>query len=212
MLKILMIRHGKTYGNTLGRYIGTTNEHLLESETEALQQIQPIPVECVFTSPMIRCLETADLMFPGQTRMVIDGFRECDFGEFENKNYQELSENEAYQQWIDSNGTLPFPGGEALTDFKKRSVCAFLETVSKSESILKGQVTSGKQDDTTVAYVVHGGTIMAVLSELYGGDYYDYHCGNGEGYLCSLTKDKKLSVIGKISARNGCEIHGTVLE
>ena len=38
------------------------------------------------------------------------------------------------------------------------------------------------------------------------------HCGNGEGYLCSLTKDKRLSVIGKISARNGCEIHGTVLE
>lgn len=112
----------------------------------------------------------------------------------------------------DSNGTLPFPGGETLTDFKKRSVRAFLETVSKSESILKGQVTSGKQDDTTVAYVVHGGTIMAVLSELYGGDYYDYHCGNGKGYLCSLTKDKKLSVIGKISARNGCEIHGTVLE
>lgn len=99
-----------------------------------------------------------------------------------------------------------------MTDFKKRSVRAFLETVSKSESILKGQVTSGKQDDTTVAYVVHGGTIMAVLSELCGGDYYDYHCGNGEGYLCSLTKDKKLSVIGKISARNGCEIHGTVLE
>ena len=87
-----------------------------------------------------------------------------------------------------------------------------METVSKSESILKGQVTSGKQDDTTVAYVVHGGTIMAVLSELYGGDYYDYHCGNGEGYLCNLTKDKRLSVIGKISVRNGCEIHGTVLE
>ena len=27
MIKIAMIRHGKTYGNTLGRYIGVTDEH-----------------------------------------------------------------------------------------------------------------------------------------------------------------------------------------
>ena len=34
----------------------------------------------------------------------------------------------------------------------------------------------------------------------------------GKDICACLTKDKKLSVIGKISARNGCEIHGTVLE
>ena len=28
MIKIAMIRHGKTYGNTLGRYIGVTDEPL----------------------------------------------------------------------------------------------------------------------------------------------------------------------------------------
>lgn len=30
MIKIAMIRHGKTYGNTLGRYIGVTDEPLCE--------------------------------------------------------------------------------------------------------------------------------------------------------------------------------------
>ena len=29
MLKLYMIRHGMTYGNTQGRYIGTTDEPLL---------------------------------------------------------------------------------------------------------------------------------------------------------------------------------------
>ena len=215
-MKIVLIRHGATKGNLEKRYIGRTDEDLCGEGIKKLKEdtcagIYP-PAQAVFSSPMKRCLSTAECIYPVQTPQIVWDFRECDFGLFEGKNYKELTGNPQYQQWIDSNGTLPFPGGEALTDFKKRSVRAFLETVSKSESILKGQVTSGKQDDTTVAYVVHGGTIMAVLSELYGGDFYDYHCGNGEGYLCSLTKDKKLSVIGKISARNGCEIHGTVLE
>ena len=212
MIRLYLIRHGQTPGNKLQRYIGTTDEPLSTEGKEFLEKLTyPMP-EALYVSPLCRCVETAGILFPGKSFHIIEELSECDFGEFENKNYKELSGNQDYQRWIDSGGTLPFPGGEALTDFKKRSVRAFLETVSKSESILKGQVTSGKQDDTTVAYVVHGGTIMAVLSELCGGDYYDYHCGNGEGYLCSLTKDKRLSVIGKISARNGCEIHGTVLE
>lgn len=49
---------------------------------------------------------------------IIEELSECDFGEFENKNYKELSGNQDYQRWIDSNGTLPFPGGESREAFK----------------------------------------------------------------------------------------------
>lgn len=35
-------------------------------------------------------------------------FRECDFGIFEGKNYEELKENRDYQRWLDSGGVLPF--------------------------------------------------------------------------------------------------------
>ena len=120
-----MVRHGKTYGNTQGRYIGTTDEHLMESESDALLDLSFSPVQCVFVSPMIRCRETALLIFPEQEYMMIDGFRECDFGEFENKNYQELSDRKSYQQWIDSEGTLGFPGGESMLEFKERTLGAF---------------------------------------------------------------------------------------
>ena len=213
-ITMAFIRHGETASNRRKSYLGWTDEPLSEDGCEMLlRNRKNYPAaDLIFTSPMLRCRQTKEILYKDQPYQIIEKWKEMNFGSFEGKTYFDLNGNEDYQRWIDSGGTLPFPGGEALTDFKKRSVRAFLETVSKSESILKGQVTSGKQDDTTVAYVVHGGTIMAVLSELYGGDYYDYHCGNGEGYLCSLTKDKKLSVIGKISARNGCEIHGTVLE
>ena len=43
-----------------------------------------------------------------------------DFGEFEGKNYIELQKDPNYQAWIDSNGTLPFPGGESREAFIKR--------------------------------------------------------------------------------------------
>ncbi|MEI3521253.1 MAG: histidine phosphatase family protein [Anaerosacchariphilus sp.] len=35
MKELYLIRHGKTYGNTLGRYIGTTDEPLCEEGREA---------------------------------------------------------------------------------------------------------------------------------------------------------------------------------
>ena len=38
MIKIAMIRHGKTYGNTLGRYIGVTDEPLCEEGKKELEQ------------------------------------------------------------------------------------------------------------------------------------------------------------------------------
>lgn len=174
MLKIQMIRHGKTYGNTQGRYIGTTDEHLLESESQALLKPLFSPVECVFLSPMIRCRETALLLFPEQEYMIIDGFRECDFGEFENKNYQELSDRKSYQQWIDSEGTLGFPGGETMQEFKERTLDAFEHMIA--------YCIQKKYEN--VAMVVHGGTIMSIL-DTYGfpqADYFDWHVENAEGY------------------------------
>ena len=63
---------------------------------------------------MKRCLETAALIYPNLSMDTNVLLRECDFGKFENKNYHELSEVKEYQEWIDSNGTLPFPNGEGM--------------------------------------------------------------------------------------------------
>ena len=131
MKELYLIRHGKTYGNTLGRYIGTTDEPLCEEGREALQAIfeaglYPMP-DVLYGSPLKRCRETGAILFPGKKMIPVSRLRECDFGEFENKNYKELSGNAAYQAWIDSNGTLPFPGGESREAFEKRCREGFAE-------------------------------------------------------------------------------------
>ena len=38
------------------------------------------------------------------------------------------------------------------------------------------------ETEIPVVAVVHGGTIMAVLSSLTGGEYFDFQVKNGEGY------------------------------
>ena len=93
MIKIAMIRHGKTYGNTLGRYIGVTDEPLCEEGKKELEQRTMDTVELLFVSPLKRCLETADILYPYAKQVKIPEFAECNFGEFENKNYQELKDN-----------------------------------------------------------------------------------------------------------------------
>ena len=66
MLELLMIRHGRTRGNTESRYIGTTDEPLLASERarlgtkqEDLKEMGMLRPDVLLVSPMKRCVETA---------------------------------------------------------------------------------------------------------------------------------------------------------
>ena len=111
MIKIWLIRHGKTEGNKYGRYIGVTDEPLCPDGQEFLSKLDYPEPDRVYISPMKRCIQTAQILFPKKSLQIIEELAECDFGEFENKNYKELDGNANYQAWIDSNGTLPFPGG-----------------------------------------------------------------------------------------------------
>ena len=113
MIKIWLIRHGMTEGNRHQRYIGVTDEPLCPEGIERLKNITYPKPQAIFVSPLRRCQETAEILFPGQKVRIIDQLAECNFGEFENKNYKELSDDPRYQAWIDSNGIMAFPGGES---------------------------------------------------------------------------------------------------
>lgn len=171
-MKWVLIRHGQTQGNLEHRYIGCrTDEPLCAQGVDELRAKKYPPVTHVFVSPMRRCMETAQLLYPNVRIEVIDDFRECDFGEFENKNYAELNGRADYQAWIDSNGEMPFPGGESRSDFARRCVKAF-------------DVISNLHEEYC-AIIAHGGTIMAIMESYANprGNYYDYQVKNGEGFI-----------------------------
>ena len=92
MIRLYLIRHGQTPGNKLQRYIGTTDEPLSTEGKEFLEKLTyPMP-EALYVSPLCRCVETAGILFPGKSFHIIEELSECDFGEFENKNYKSFPE------------------------------------------------------------------------------------------------------------------------
>lgn len=179
-MKVYLIRHGETPGNRLGRYIGITDEPLLAEAQEKLKKKNVWEAETVFSSPLRRCRQTAEILFPGQPVTVLEELAECDFGIFENKNWKELTGNAAYQSWIDSNGTLPFPGGENPSAFHERCCRGF-------EKAIADCLQNGIK---TAAFTIHGGTIMSIM-ERYAAphrDFYDWHVKNGAGYQVEIAQ------------------------
>ena len=198
MAELILIRHGKTAGNLLGRYIGSrTDEPLCDEGREELAGKQMPEVERLYVSPMKRCVETAEILWPGFDRkkmQKVTDLRECDFGDFENKNYKELSGNGDYQAWIDSNGTLPFPNGESMDAFKSRCLEAFARIVEEVSGAEQEWIAFGKTGIFRAGIVVHGGTIMAIL-EQYGypkAAYFDYQVKNGCGYRLTPVEETRL--------------------
>ena len=184
---INFIRHGKTAGNLVKRYIGRTDEPLCEAGIAELKNTAYPGCDLVISSPMKRCTETAGIIYPSGRIVVYDDLRECDFGDFEGRNHTELSGNEAYQKWLDAGGMGAFPNGEDSADFRERSIRAFLDAVGDNKTF------------STISFVVHGGTIMSVLEKFAvpHKEFYEYMTENGHGHV-TVFDGEIIEITGKI--------------
>lgn len=156
--KIHLIRNGLTEGNLNGLYIGRTDEPLCPQGLAGLMDLKnnygyPL-ADYVFTSPLKRCTETAQLLYPDFPTAVIQELRECDFGDFEGKSADELREDPAYREWLQGKSDACPPNGESNRSFAGRVCGSFIR-------IVDGMISSGLQN---AAVITHGGAIMAILS------------------------------------------------
>ena len=158
MIKIAMIRHGKTYGNTLGRYIGVTDEPLCEEGKKELEQRTMDTVELLFVSPLKRCLETADILYPYAKQVKIPEFAECNFGEFENKNYQELKDKlikSGYAFYSQTDTEIAVK----LVDYYYRKTGTPMEAISSAMLRIRGSYAFG------IMFHDHPGKIFAARKD-----------------------------------------------
>lgn len=183
-ITLYIIRHGATKSNKRHAYLGNTNEPLSNEGGEQIifyNEAGRYPKEkdnlLILSSPMLRCLQTKDILYPDTRAILLPEWKEIDFGRFEEKNYQDLNGDPDYQRWIDSGGVTAFPGGESRDEFVKRSMAGLEWCIECMEDY--------KQKSAVC--IVHGGTIMAIMSSLTGGDYYDYQVKNGQGYEIELS-------------------------
>lgn len=185
MLKISLIRHGQTEGNSKGKFIGKTDESLLEEERAALSNLDYPKVEAVYTSPLKRAVQTAEILFPYEKPQIVQDLAERDFGLFEGKTYRELTEDPKYRVWIENADIISYPEGEDISAFRDRCISAL-------EYIINDAVSKKKNE---IAIVTHGGTIMSIMHE-YGfpkQKYLEWIVNNGEGYVIRLVPEDFMS-------------------
>ncbi len=192
-INLTLIRHGKTPSNREHRYLGVTEEALSGEGRKQLEILEEKDILkkpwLLFISPMLRCQESAGILFPGRKAYPIEEWREMNFGAYEGKNYEDLKNDSYYQKWIDSNGTLPFPEGESQQEYIKRCHRGLLTATKIIEEKIAREVAENQIAESqprNITAVVHGGTIMALLHILVGGNYFDYQVKNGGGYCCKL--------------------------
>ncbi len=182
-MNIILIRHGKTQGNALGKLIGVTDEELSPDGIDEILSVKYPEADIVFSSPLKRCRQTAELIY-GKPPLIEEGLREMNFGIFENKSHEELKEEPHYIKWLETNCESEIPQGETKREFTDRCAAAFKKALENL-------------DCNNAAFVVHGGTVMAVLSALTGGDFHSFLLKNGQGYVCEYDGEN-LSVLYKL--------------
>ena len=185
---VTFIRHGQIPANVEHRYAGRTEQSLTELGRRQAAAVEAPEVDRIFTSPHARCIETADIIFPGREKMVVDDLREMDFGIFENRSADEMVDFAPYREWVDGMCLGPVPEGESMGEFAERCVAAFR------------QIVAGCGDDERIAIVGHGGTVMAVMGAFNdeGREYFEYHIGNCETIVCELDRTGEDIVLHRI--------------
>ncbi|WP_394121371.1 histidine phosphatase family protein [Planococcus donghaensis] len=147
-----LIRHAPTRGNQQKRYIGWTDESILPFQAEP-----DLGLEKVIGSDLKRCRQTAAMLFPNAVYLANRDLRECHFGEWEMKTYEQLKEIQLYRNWIDEPWDIRPPGGESLADMAERV----------EQGIRK------LPNDSEVTLVLHGGPIRYLIAQAMGERFQD---------------------------------------
>lgn len=155
--KIHLIRHGMTEANEKGLYIGKTDLPLsalgLRDLLNKKEEARYPQATRFYVSPLSRCRQTLEVLYPGSQPIVMDGLAECDFGVWDGRRVEELKDDEQFGMWV--RGELQdIPGGERSEDFQDRVMAAF-------ETLVEEAMKNG-DDDTVVC--THGGVIMMIMA------------------------------------------------
>jgi alpha-ribazole phosphatase len=161
MTRLLLIRHGETDYNLNKRYCGFSNPPLNASgisQAESLaKQVEDFDVAAVYSSDLLRAIQTAEIVFPKHQIKTIPDFREFNFGIFEGLNYSELIEKYPglHRDWISNPLNVLLPNGEEFSRFRKRVSSALSHIISLNRN-------------KTIVLVTHSGPIRLILCEVFG--------------------------------------------
>lgn len=180
--RIHLLRHGQTQANNDGRYIGRTDEPLSPEGLMGLLRMKETyryPGGCrFFSSPLIRCRQTLEVLYPGCGVEVVEGLAECDFGEWDGKSVAQLKQDERFGRWL-AGEPMEIPGGETGEAFQQRVMTTF-------ETLVEDMM---RNKDTEAVICTHGGVIMMLMAAyaLPRAPMHEWAAENGGGFTLRIT-------------------------
>ncbi|NJN48488.1 MAG: histidine phosphatase family protein [Alkalinema sp. RL_2_19] len=171
---VILVRHGRSHYNEIGRFQGSSDEsHLtLEGfETAQLtgQFLQQFAIDHTFVSPLQRAQRTMTAMRSANptipTATSLDKLREIDLPEWQGRFYRDVRANlpEAYKQWKMT------PDRFTMRTEDIPSATAFfpvIELFDRAQALWQQLIPPS--DDQTLLIVSHGGTIQALIATALG--------------------------------------------
>lgn len=167
---VLLIRHGETEWNTLGKFQGCTDIALSKEgikQAKLLKNRLKGNFDYIYSSPLNRAFETANILASGTDKEVaiVSEIREINFGEWEGLTVHEIAENypEVFKAWRSDKTESYICGGDSsIHNAANRATKCILDIVNQHK---------GKK----IAIIAHGGIIKAGLIGIFEWDMTMYH-------------------------------------
>lgn len=165
MTKIILIRHGETIWNKLGKYYGWTDVDLSAKgilQAKLLADNFPVPkVDAVYASDLQRAYNTAEYIgskFHCKVQ-INKNLREMNFGRWEGLIYQEVLDQwpAEVEKFIEHPDKVEIPDGETFAQVQQRVMNSMHNIVDAN-------------NNKTVVVVVHGVVIAVTLAAVLGVD------------------------------------------
>ena len=156
---VIFLRHGEADKQTPDVFFGRTDTALTESgrmaAASAGNRLSRMRIDAVYTSPLVRCKQTARLLKLPTEIEIEEGFAEMNFGTWEGKSRAECRKDEAAWAAFTAPNGAP-PEGESVTDFHKRVIEAYNRVLDKTE------------DKKVLLIVAHHSVICSIVAEALG--------------------------------------------
>lgn len=198
--KLHFIRHGMTEGNRVGRYVGRLDLPVCREGREQLEQMKSRylypEVQEVYCSPLLRCQQTADILYPDTPRTIVEDLVEMSLGDFEGQYIESLKNNPAYLDWIsDSLRHSPPNSVETGEQF----------AVRVAQALYRIFMNMTQNRITEAAVIAHGGVFTSMLSAfaMPRRSMGEWALSNGSGYTVRMStelwmRDQIIEVIGTV--------------
>lgn len=160
MTRVVLIRHGRSTANAAGvlagRAPGVALDDIGREQAAGLATIlREAAVAAAFTSPVQRCVETAELAgFAGAE--VVEALSECDYGAWTGSALEELRGEDVWGDIQAAPSKVRFPDGESM-----------LEMFTRATSGVRDLAGRFREDETIVVFS-HGDPIKAILADAFG--------------------------------------------